>query len=187
MFDRRFALFFVALLAYGISLDATASFYRERTIEFPNLPGWDIAARDTGMCSARQREEGGQKITLLADPDKYRGGVWFLGVSSRNQRLKPGVLEAEAHLSLNGKRVIVGQVLDVGNWRGGQRTATYVRYDFPAIDVHIKDIEVARVVEIQAEGLIPLKLESLSPIIAAIKKCQLESSKPEFWKVKRAD
>jgi len=172
----------VVLFACGISSDADASFYREQTIEFPNLPGWDIAARDSGMCSARQREENGQEITLLADPSTYRGGVWYLGVVSRNQRLKPGELEAIARLSLDGKQVVTGKVLEVGDSVGGVRTATYVRVEFLAIDAHIGNIEAARVVEAQADGLSPLKLGSLSPIIAAIKKCQLESSKPKFWK-----
>jgi hypothetical protein len=165
------------LFAYSIISDAKASFYRERTIESLGLQGWQIAARDSGMCSARQREENGQSITLLADPGRYRGGVWFLGVMSRNQRLKPGVLEAEARLSLNGKHVITGKVLDVGDWHGDKRMATYVRFEFPAIDLYIKDVEAARVVEAQADGLSPLKLESLSPIIAALKNCQRESSK----------
>ena len=143
--------------------------------------GWEISARDTGMCSARQREENGQKITLLADPGRYRGGVWFLAIVSRNQRLRPGVLEEDAYLSLNGIRVIKGKVLDVGDWHGESRMATYVRFEFPAIDPYIKDVEVAREVETEAEGLSPLKLESLSPVIAALKNCQRESSNPEFW------
>jgi hypothetical protein len=171
-----------SLFACGISSNAEASFYRERTIESPDLQGWEIAARNSGMCSARQREENGQSLTLLADPGKYRGGVWFLDVVSRNQRLKPGVLEAEAYLSLNGKRVITGKVLDIGDWHGEKRIATYVRFEFPAIDPYIKDVEAAREVEAQADGLSPLKLESLSPIIAALKNCQRESSNPEFWK-----
>jgi hypothetical protein len=172
----------VALLACGITSDAKASFYRERIIESPNLKGWEIAARDSGMCSARQSEENGQSITLLADPWKYGGGVWYLGVVSRNHRLEPGIQEAEARLSLNGERAITGKVLNVGDWRGGKRVATYVRFEFPAIDRYIEDLEAARLVGVHVDGLSPLKLESLSPIIAAIKKCQLESSKPEFWK-----
>jgi hypothetical protein len=171
----------VALLTCGISSDAEASFYRERTIESPNLQGWQIVARDSGMCSARQREENGQSITLLADPRKYRGGVWYLGVVSRNHRLEAGIQEAEARLSLNG-HVITGKVLDIGDWRGSKRVTTYVRFEFLAIDRYIKDIEAAPVVRVQVNGLSPLKLESLSSIIAAIKKCQLESSKSEFWK-----
>ncbi len=171
-----------ALLVCGISSDAEASFYRERKIEFPGLPEWDIAARDSGMCSARQREENAQAITLFADPGKYRGGVWFLGVVSRNHRLKPGALEAEARLSLDGRPVVTGKALEVGDWVGGTRTATYVRVEFLAVDAHMGRIEAARAVEVQADGLSPLQLGSLSPIIAAIKKCQFESSKPEFWK-----
>ena len=172
----------IALLAGGVSSDAEASRYTERTIEFASLPGWDIAARDSGMCSARQREENGQKITLFADPNTYRGGVWYLDVVSRNHRLKSGVIEAVARLSLDGTQVVTGKALEVGSWVGLTRTATYVRVEFLAIDAHIGKIEAAREVEAQADGLSPLKLGSLSPIIAAIRKCQLDSSKPEFWK-----
>lgn len=172
----------IALLAAGVSSDTEASRYTERTIEFANLPGWDIVARDSGMCSARQREENGQSITLFADPNTYRGGVWFLGVESRNHRLKSGVLETVARLSLDGTQVVTGKALEVGSWVGHTRTETYVRVEFLAIDAHIDKIEAAREVEAQADGLSPLKLGPLSPIIAAIRKCQLDSSEPGFWK-----
>ena len=171
-----------ALFAAGLSSDAEASRYTERTIEFANLPGWDIAARDSGMCSARQREENGQSITLFADPNTYRGGVWFLGVVSRNRRLKSGVLQSVARLSLDGTQVVTGKALEVGSSVGLTRTATYVRVEFLAIDAHIDKIEAAREVEVQADGLSPLILGPLSPIIAAIRKCQLDSTQPEFWK-----
>lgn len=133
------------------------------------------------MCSARQKEENGTAITLLADTGKYRGGVWYLGVVSRNQQLEPNVQQAEAHLLLDGKLVATGEVLAIGDWVGNKRTATYVRFDFPAIDSYVKAIKAARDVELQAQGLNPLKLESLPSIIAALEKCQQESLNPGFW------
>lgn len=181
---RTLAFAAVALLASGFKSNVEAR-GPALEIELPSVQGWQIEAIKRGnsvMCSARQREENGQGITLLADTGKYRGGVWFLGVVSRNQHLESGVEETVASLSLNGKHVVKGKVLVVGDRIGNKRTATYVRFDFPAIDAHVIDIKAARLIEVQAEGLSPLKLDSLSPIITAIEKCQQESLNPEFWK-----
>jgi hypothetical protein len=174
----------IALLASGLRSNAEA-LVPALEVELPSVQGWQIKAvarEGSVMCSARQAEGNGEKMTLLADTGKYRGGVWFLGVVSRNQHLEPGIKEASAHLSLNGNHAATGKVLAVGDWTGNKRTATYVRFDFPAIDAYVKDIKAARVVEVQANGLSPIKLESLLPIITAIENCQHESLNPEFWK-----
>lgn len=173
----------VALFASGLQSNVEAR-APALEIKLPSVQGWQIEAVRRGnsvMCSARP-EKNVNGITLLADTGKYRGGVWFLGVVSRNQQLRSGVEETVARLSLNGKPVITGKVLAVGDWIGNKRAATYVRFDFPAIDAHVKDIKAARSIELQADGLSPLKLELLSPIITAIEKCQQESLNPEFWK-----
>ena len=133
-------------------------------------------------CSARSDELDGKAITLLADTSKYRGGVWFLGVVSRKQQLETAAEEVAAQLVLDGKRVTTGMARAVGDWVGTERTATYVRFDFPGIDEYIEDLRKARLVEVHAQSLSPLKIESLSPIISAIEKCQQEGSNPEFWK-----
>ena len=168
----------VALLASGLASNVEAR-GPALEIELPGVQGWKIEALKRGssvMCSARQKEANAQgiTITLLADTGKYRGGVWFLEVASRNQHLEPGVEETVARLFLNGKRVATGTALAT--------SGAFVRFDFPAIDAHVKDIKAAHIIELQAEGLSPLKLESLSPIITAIEKCQQESLNPEFWK-----
>ena len=174
----------VALLASGLESSAEARM-AALEVELPSVQEWKIGALKRGssvMCSARQAEVNGQRGTLLADTGKYRGGVWFLDVVSLNQHLESDILEAPAQLYLNGKQVGTGKVLDVGNWTGKKRTATYVRYEFPVIDAYVKDIKAARIVEVRAQGLSPLKLESLSPIITALENCQQESSNPAFWK-----
>lgn len=173
----------VFLLACGFTSNAIARAPAQE-VELPSVQGWQIEAVKRGnsiMCSARQKDGNDKSITLLADTGKYRGGVWFLGVVSRNQYLEPNVKEAVAHLSLEGLRVVTGKVLAVGDWVGNKRTATYVRFDFPAIDAFVKDIKAAGVVELQAQGLSPLKLELLPPIITALEECQQESLNPGFW------
>lgn len=173
----------VFLLACGFTSNAIARAPAQE-IELPSVQGWQIEAvkqGDSVMCSARKKEVNGESITLLADTGKYRGGVWFLGAVSRNKYLEPDVEEAEAHLSLEGQRVVTGKVLAVGDKVGNKRTATYVRFDFPAIDTFVKDIKAADIVELQAQGLSSLKLESLSPIITALEVCQRESLNPGFW------
>jgi hypothetical protein len=184
--SRFKTLFFigVAVLASGFNSTVEARM-SALEIELPSVQGWQIKAvrrGDSVMCSARQKEENGNRMTVLADTGKYRGGVWFLEVVSRNQHLEPSIEEAVASLFLNGKHVATGKALAVGDRVGNKRTATYVRFDFPAIDSYVNDIKAARVVEIQTQDLNPLKIESLSPIITAIEKCRQESLNPEFWK-----
>jgi hypothetical protein len=175
-------LAFVALSSLGLNAKALMNALE---IELPSVQGWRIEAvarSGSVMCAARQAEKNGEKMTLLADTGKYRGGVWFLDVTTRNQHLKAGIKKAPAYLFLDGKPVVTGEVLDIGDWRGNKRTATYVRFEFPAIDAYIENIKAARVVKVQADGLIPIKLESLLPIITAIENCQRDSLHPEFWK-----
>lgn len=191
MFDhhcRKLVFAGVFMLAWCFMLNAKARGPAQE-IELPSLEGWEIQAVKRGnsvMCSARKKEKNGKEITLLANSgDKYRDGAWFLGVFSRNHRLEPNVEEAAAQLSLEGKRVVTGKVLAVGGWVGNERTATYVRFDFPAIDAYVKDIKAASVVELSwGEGQQdsrPLKLEPLRIIIAALEECQKESLRPSFW------
>ena len=145
-------------------------------VELPSVQGWQIHAVSRGggvMCSARPKEESDVAITLLADTGKYRGGEWFLGIVSRNQHLEPSIEETEASLVIDGKQVATGTaVATIGR---------FVRFDFPAIDSHVEKIRAAHVIEVQAQGLIPLQLESLSIIINTIEECQTESRNPEFW------
>ncbi|MDG9923925.1 MULTISPECIES: hypothetical protein [unclassified Pseudomonas] len=181
---KLFALICISLLASGFqsTVEARSSALE---VDLPDVQGWQIEAvkrLSSVMCSARQSEENGRNMTLLADTGKYRDGVWFLQITTRNQQLEPGVDEAAASLSLNGQHVLTGKALAVGDWTGDKRTSAYVRFDFPVIDPYIKDIKAARVVEVQVQGLPPLKLESLAPIIATIENCQQESLSDEFWK-----
>jgi hypothetical protein len=166
----------VVLLVGGFASNAEALVSAlEKTL--PSVQGWKIEALKRGssvMCLARQKEKNGKSMTLLADTGKYRGGVWFLDVSSRNHHLEPDVQEIVAHLSLNGKHVVTGTALAI--------VGEFVRFEFPAIDAYVKDIKTAHVVEVQAQGLSPLKIESLPPIITALEKCQQESLSTEFWK-----
>ena len=179
------ALVFVGLLANCFISNVEALVPAEE-IQLPSVQGWRISAvRRSGgsvTCSAQKTDENGVAMTLLATTAEYRDGKWFLGVLSPNQHLKQGVQEALARLSLNGNPVVEGKALAVSKTTGNKTTATCVRFDFPAIDAHVENIEAARVVELQVDGLDPLKLESLSPIISAIKKCLKESSNPAFWK-----
>jgi len=121
-------------------------------IQLPSVQGWRISAvRRSGnsvTCSAQKTDENGVVMTLLATTTEYCGGKWFLGVLSPSQHLKQGVQEALARLSLNGNPVVEGKALAVGN----KTTATCVRFDFPAIDAHVENIEAARVVELQVDG-----------------------------------
>lgn len=134
------------------------------------------------MCSARKKDNNGGELTLLADTGHYRGGIWFLDVTSPDRHLKPGVQEASAHLLLDGKLVTTGKVLAIGDWTDDKTTRAYVRFEFPAIDTYVEAIKAARKIEVQADGLSPLKLEPLLPIITAIQKCQHEGLNREFWK-----
>ncbi len=188
MFDyrRRTVGFLCAfLLACGFALNAKALVPAQEVV-LPSVQGSEIkAVKRFGkvMCSARPKEEDAIKLTLLADTGKYRGGVWYLGVSTRIQHLQPDVDgEAAAHLSLEGKRVVSGKVLAVGEWADNKRTATYVSFEFTAIDAYVKDIKAARVVELQAQGLRPLKLDGLPALITALEQCQQEAANPQFWK-----
>jgi hypothetical protein len=180
-----------ALLATGLKANAASAtcsgragaFLSTLQVELPSIPGWKIEAVDRGglvTCSARPAGASGQEMTVLAGT--YRGGEWFMGVVSRDRRLESGIQEAPAYLYLNSKHVATGKVLAVGDSIGGKRTATYVRFDFPAIDAYVKDIKTARLVEVKAQGLYPLKLELLSAIIDAIESCQKQSLNPKFWK-----
>ena len=172
------------LLAGGLTFNAEA-LVPAKEVELSEVQGWKVAAVMRGnsvTCSARSDDIDGKAITLLANTGKYRGGVWFLGIVSRKQQLEGAVEETAAHLVLDGKRVATGKALAVGDWVGTKRTATYVRFEFPAIDEYVEDLRQARLVEVQAQGLSPLKIEMLSPIILAIEKCQREGSNPEFWK-----
>lgn len=179
------ALVFVGLLSNCFISNVEARMPAEE-IQLPSVQGWRISAirrfSNSVTCSAQKTDENGLGITLLATTAENRGGKWFFGVLSPSQHLKQGVQEALARLSLNGNPVVEGKALAVGNTTGNKTTATCVRFDFPSIDAHVEDIEAARVVELQVDGLDPLKLESLSPIISAIKKCLKESSNPAFWK-----
>jgi hypothetical protein len=179
------ALVFVGLLANCFISNVEARGPAEE-IELPSLQGWQITAiRRSGSsvtCSAQKTDENGVGMTLLATTAEYRNGKWFLGVLSPSQHLKQGMQEALARLSLNGKPVVEGKALAVSNTTGNKTTPTCVRFDFPAIDAHVENIEAARVVELQVDGLDPLKLEALSPIISAIKKCLKESANSAFWK-----
>jgi len=179
------ALVFVGVLANCLISNVEARGPAEE-IQLPSVQGWRMSAvRRSGSsvtCSAQKTDENGVVMTLLATTAEYRGGKWFLGVLYPSQHLKQGVQEALARLSLNGNPVVEGKALAVGNTTDNKTTATCVRFDFPAIDAHVENIEAARVVELQVDGLDPLKLESLAPIISAIKKCLKESSNPAFWK-----
>lgn len=172
------------LLASGFSPNADAR-SAALEVELPSVRDMSIKAIKRGssvMCSARPMVETNPKVTLLADTGKYRGGVWFLEVVSRDLQLEPTSEDVVAYLSLNGQHVATGKALAVGNWVGNKRTETFVRFEFPAIDAYVKDIKTARIVEIQASGFIPLRVESLSPIITALENCQQESLDSEFWK-----
>lgn len=173
---KTFAFASVALLASSLQSNVEARVSAQE-IELPSVQGWQIEAikrSNSVMCSARQKNKNRKNMTLLADAGKYRGGVWFFDVVSPDLHLKPGVQEIVARLFLDGKPVVTGIALaTAGN---------FVRFDFPAIDNYVKDLKAARVIEVQAEGLTPLKLDSLSSIITAIEKCQLESLSFDFWK-----
>jgi hypothetical protein len=173
-----------AMLASMIGSTALATLVPEQTVKLPIVKDWHMEAVKRGssiMCSARQEEVKTQHITLLADTGKYRGGVWFLQVVSRNQRLKAGMETSTARLVLNGKDVAIGKALDVGDWNGDKRTASYVRYEFTAIDAHVDSMQSTSAMQIRADGLNPISLASLSPVIVALKKCQQQSAKPTFW------
>jgi tetrahydromethanopterin S-methyltransferase subunit F len=175
----------LAVLAGAISSTAFATLVPEQSVKLPSVQNWQIeAVKRTSniMCSARPTEEKDHSITLLVDAGKYRGGVWFLQVVSRNQRLKAGVQTSTARLALNDKDVAVGKALEVGDSIGGKRTASYVRYEFAAIDAYVDSIQSASTVQIRADGLNPITLASLSSVIAALKKCQHDSARPEFWR-----
>jgi len=179
------ALVFVGVLANCLISNVEALGPAEE-IQLPSVQGWRMSAvRRSGnsvTCYARKTDENGVGMTLLATTAEYRDGKWFLGVLSPSQHLKQGVQEASARLSLNGNPVVEGKALAVGNTIGNKTTATCVRFEFPAIDAHVENIEAARVVELQVDGLDPLKLEVVAPIISAIKKCLKESSNSGFWK-----
>jgi hypothetical protein len=178
---KALAFAVVALLASGLTSNLEARVPAQQ-VELASVQGWKIEAVRRGgsvMCKAIQPvDKNGKEMTLIADTGTYRGGVWFLDIESRNRHLAPGVEETVAHLFLDGKRVITGNVVAIGNSVGGKK---YVRFEFPAIDAYVKDIKAARVIEVQAQGLSPLNLGSLSPIITAIEECQQESLNPGFW------
>jgi hypothetical protein len=174
----------ITLLAFSFTSNVEA-LSPALEIELPSVQGWQIEAikrGDSVMCSARKKEENSVSMTLLADTKKYRGGVWFLEIVSRNQHLKLGTEYAVADLSLDDKPVVKGRVSAVADWVGDKTTATYVRFEFPAIDAYIKDIKAARIVEAKTDGLSSLKIEGLPTVIFAVEKCQQESLNLKFWK-----
>ncbi|MEO4048801.1 hypothetical protein AAFN46_17115 [Pseudomonas sp. CAU 1711] len=177
---NSFLFFAIAVFAAGFQSNAQAR-SSALQLELPSVQGWKIEAiqrLSSISCSARQNEENGQKMTLLADTGKYRGGVWFLEITSRNHHFQPGTEEAVAHLTLDGKQVITGRALTIGD---GKHISN-VRFEFPAIDAHIKDISLAQAIEIQTHELNPIKINPISPIINTLEKCQQESLNLEFWK-----
>lgn len=177
---NSFLFFGIAAFAAGFQSHAQAR-SSALQLELPSVQGWKIEAvkrLSSISCSARQNEENGQKMTLLADTGKYREGVWFLEIISRNHHLQPGTKEAVAYLNLDGKQIITGKAIAIGD---GKQISN-VRFEFPAIDAYIKDINTAQVVAVQTQDLSPLMLESLSPIITRIENCQQESLNLDFWK-----
>ena len=177
---NSFLFFGIAVFATGFQSHAQAR-SSALQLELPSVQGWKIEAiqrLSSISCSARQNEENGQKMTLLADTGKYREGVWFLEITSRNHHFQPGTKEAVAYLTLDGKQVITGKALAIGD---GKHISN-VRFEFPAIDAYVKDINTAQVIEVQTQDLSPLMLEPLSPIISRIENCQQESLNPDFWK-----
>jgi hypothetical protein len=184
---KALAFAVVTLLASSLTSNVEARMPAQR-VALPSVQGWQIEAVMRGesvMCSARQpREENGKEMTLIAYTgiETDRDGVWSLSVMSRNRHLAPGVDETEARLFLDGRHVITGSVVAIGDWGDDKRTVTYVRFEFPDIeDAYVEDIKAARVVEAQAQGLSSLNLGSLSPIITAIEECQQEGLNPGFW------
>ncbi len=173
MFDRRFRLLFVALIGCACSGVQGIMVRPAVIVDYPALPDWVIVSRDGtgGRCSARQKEKDGQAITMLASRE-LGGGLDTLSVRSRNHRLKPDS-EAAAQLSLGGKPVATGRVV-------GGYDNTFVYFEFANLREHAHQFEAGRRVEIVADGLSPLKLGSLSQVMAALKTCQIESSKPGF-------
>ena len=182
---RQTIIFFnVLMFAWGFALNATA-LAPAKEVELPEVQGLEIKATyrfGSVMCSARPKEDTAVEITMLANTGTYRGGVWFLAVVDRNQRLSADIKEIVAHLSLDGKRVVTGKGISIGDWIGNKRTKSYVRFEFPAIDAHIKKLQAARVVKLQANGIYTLKLEHLPEIITALEQCQKKAKDRQFWK-----
>lgn len=174
----------VLVLANAYTLDAEARSSAEQ-VKLPSVQGWKMEAlrrSNSVTCSARKSDENGEILTLLANTGGYRGGKWFLSAISRDHHLSPALQEAPANLFLDGERVITGKALAIGGRVGNRITQPHVRFDFPTIDAYVEDIKTARKIEVQAHGLSPFGLESLSPIISAVQQCLDESLNQEFWK-----
>jgi hypothetical protein len=71
------------------------------------------------------------EITVLANKTgNYRGGKWFFSVTDFDLRI-PESLKAKVTASIQDETTLSGEILDIGNWTGGKRTAWYARYEFP--------------------------------------------------------
>jgi hypothetical protein len=181
---KKFLLTVVIVIGTALTSTVEAR-VRSLEIELASIDGWEITARErvsTVSCFA-EKSKGDTDIILIAnDKEIYQGGLWYLSVTFHNVRLKPGIEEVEAQLSLNRRVLAVGKAFSVGDTVRGIRTNRYTRFEFPALDSLIVDLETPSSIDIQAEGIEAIKLESLSTIIKALKKCHKDSSIPSFWK-----
>ena len=150
-------------------------------LQLPGVDGWQITAiRMVSVICSATKSNNGTDQHVIADKggyEGYQGGViWSLSVDHRLNRLKAGVDETEAKLLLNSRFLAIGKAVRL--------TSTYTRFEFrpTAMDSSINDLETPGSLEIKAEGIDPIALESLSPIISALKKCHQDSSEPDFWK-----
>jgi hypothetical protein len=180
---RPFIIAAIIVLVIATSPNVEAR-VRSLEVKLPGVDGWQIMARDrlSSVSCSGTKIINGIDLHVIADKGGYQGGVWFLSVTSHHHRLKAGLDEAEAKLLLNSRSLVVGKALSVSDRVGKKRTSTYTRFEFPAIDSSINDLETPGSLEIKAEGIDPIALESLSPIISALKNCHQDSSEPDFWK-----
>jgi hypothetical protein len=156
----------------------------------PGLKDWRITATNRGgtvSCRGEAQLPNGDEMTFIYDPEgQYGGGAWYFAVVHRKFSLPEGT-QIPGFLNLDGRVQEWGQILAVGDWTGGERTASYVRAEFKKLDALIPALKNATTLLIRGKGVdqLEIPLPPLTRIIEALEKCYAEATGPQkesFWK-----
>ncbi len=133
--------------------------------DFANFGGWKITAEGidgspkTGWCRA-VGQFGGNEVTILRGGLLPAYGKLFMSITIRGQTV-PESYKGIANLLLDGTPAASGVIQDVGDWRGGKRTAFYSRATFPKIDNLDGKLGGAKKLTVSAAGFAKVELQGL--------------------------
>jgi hypothetical protein len=136
--------------------------------DFSNIEKWKITAegskpplRTIHQCRAVGRFDSNDVTILLGQPSPIYGRL-SLHITM-HQRILPDGYQGAVELLLDTVPTASGTILDVGNWRGRERTATYSRASFNKIEALEDKLRQAHKLTIQGDANVfkPLELSDL--------------------------